>query len=143
MDRKQEILQRQPLTAEQWAALGVSLLSKRGSVTPVKLERKAPSLVRKGVNYAKAVVDHRRAGKPIVPQLVVEKRFAICRENSCGLFQRIDDNSGTCLHESCGCGLKRVNLEGKSKLEWGEQKCPMSLWGVFYPLPVIEKVDKI
>lgn len=83
----------------------------------------APSLPRKVLNFAKASVQHVAGGSRKVPLEVSEARLAICKKNECGYF---DAQKTRCLHQGCGCGLKR-------KVTWATSSCPVKLWGAMQP----------
>lgn len=81
-------------------------------------EINGPSLIEKAKNFAKAAMDHVKAGMPIASDEEIEKRFSICQ--TCEFLK---NNACT----KCGCP---VNREKKfiSKLAWADQKCPIGKW---------------
>lgn len=85
-----------------------------------------PSLAGRARNFARAYVQHRKAGSPKATDEQVAARFAVCQ--SCELFTPKGEGQGICSHKSCGCNLKRVGLAGLNKLRWADQACPVGLW---------------
>lgn len=75
-----------------------------------------PSMVRRAWNYAQAIYNHVRRGKPVVSEEEALRRLALCE--ACELF---DADKRICLHQKCGCLLDR-------KVTWAEQKCPLGKW---------------
>lgn len=76
----------------------------------------APSLARRVVNFARAIMKHARAGLPVVTEEEAKRRISICE--TCELF---DLNRRRCNHPQCGCNMDE-------KVTWGEQKCPIGKW---------------
>lgn len=75
-----------------------------------------PGFAKKLANFGAAVVEHVRAGRPLVSQEEHDRRLALCVVNECNLYR-----DGTCIHPSCGCDMA-------TKTWWQEQKCPVGRW---------------
>ena len=133
------ILDRKPMTAEEWAALGAvpaAVRTVRAITTKPTTDRrqlKEPSLAVKAKNFAVASAKHAAAGFPQATDEQVAERFAACE--SCPLFKPKGDDHGVCTHGSCGCSLKAVGLSGKNKLRWADQSCPVGRWKSIPPSP--------
>jgi hypothetical protein len=110
-------------------------------LTTLKIARPAtvtrlpkPTLAQKAVNFAGAAARHIAAGRPQCTDEQVEERFAICQ--GCELYEAKNDSQGTCNHPSCGCSLKRVGVNGKNKLRWADQACPLGKWTAVIIQPI-------
>lgn len=89
-------------------------------------QNKEPSLGQKAVNFAKAAIEHAKAGNPTVSEEKMKERLAICK--ACPLFKPNDNKAGgVCTHSSCGCGIQD-NLNYLNKIAWADQECPTGLW---------------
>ncbi|MHC5538779.1 hypothetical protein ACYOEI_11205 [Singulisphaera rosea] len=77
----------------------------------------SPSLGRKVVNFAKALVEHVAAGMPEVDDAIYETRLTTCQ----GCSLNLGDEPLTCSHPTCGCPMRR-------KAWWAEQACPIGKW---------------
>lgn len=132
-------------------------LARQQPYVPKQTNLKEPSLFQKGINFSAAKAKHLYAGSPLVPLYVVEARFAQCLV--CPLFKKMSETHGVCTHKKCGCQAKVIDLEGDSKLEWADQRCPYQgkhytinepypvdagkvgnknpKWDRYFPLPVI------
>ena len=88
-----------------WAAAAQELLS-----------RNRPGLIRKAVNFGKAVVEDVAAGSPRVSDELYAARLAICLNCPSCFKKRM-----ICQEKSCGCRLR-------IKARWALQKCPLGIW---------------
>lgn len=101
------------VTLKQWRAQGFDVSAYQDLLG-------GPSLVRKAVNFTKAVTKHVRTGAKKVPPDVQAERLAKCK--GCEYFGLA--RPGECGHKQCGCFLK-------TKIEWATSFCPDGLWGAF------------
>lgn len=77
----------------------------------------APSLARRAVNFARAILRHARAGLPVVSEEAAKRRIAICE----GCKEWFDPQRRRCNRPECGCNMDE-------KVTWGEQHCPIEKW---------------
>ena len=77
-------------------------------------DRETPSLLTRGKNLGKAVVEHVKNKCEFVEIVVYEARIDIC--NTCDMR-----NGRICTHPSCGCYLDE-------KCWWESEKCPLGKW---------------
>jgi hypothetical protein len=75
-----------------------------------------PGLLRRAMNFGKAVVRHVADGGAKVSDEVYEKRLSTCRQ--CDLC---DKSRMVCAHSSCGCFLI-------IKARWQSESCPLQKW---------------
>jgi hypothetical protein len=73
-----------------------------------------PSLVRRGLNFAAAVVRHAANAARIVSPKEASDRLAKCHE--CNFYR-----ANRCLHVQCGCNLS-------VKVRWESARCPIGRW---------------
>ena len=85
-----------------------------------------PSLVRKAGNFAAAATSHVLGGMREATDNQTDGRYSICC--GCELYQAAD-NHGHCQHSKCGCVVAPAEYEGRNKLRWAEQVCPLGHWG--------------
>lgn len=78
-----------------------------------------PSVLRKAVNLAGAVVRHAIDGFSILPTEEANVRLAVCT-SGCEFWDGNEENP-RCLHEKCGCWLKE-------KVRWRSEDCPVKKW---------------
>lgn len=95
------------------------------------VQRRGPGVARMAGNFAKAYASHVIAGRPQATDEQVAERFAICQ--GCELYKSTGEGRGQCLHESCGCYLKLVGVNGLNKLRWADQACPLGKWQAVSP----------
>jgi hypothetical protein len=79
-----------------------------------------PSLVKRTMNFAGALVNHVARGMPTAPQAEIDRRLAICK--SCPLF-----DGAICRHADCGCRISQAR-KFFNKLAWADQSCPIGKW---------------
>lgn len=97
---------------EDWH--GLTVLSNRPEDRP-----KLPSTARQVFNFAKAVIEHVKAGARMVTAEQLEERLNICAlcehraENRCSI---------------CGCYLLDAPTGQGGKAEWADQACPLGKW---------------
>ena len=94
-----------------------------------------PSMVKRAVNFTKAVTQHVMTGRKHCSEEQKAERFNICKSNQCGLFLP-NGEGGICSHDKCGCYI-RSNGQFMDKLSWAESKCPVDMWG-----PIIQKDEE-
>lgn len=80
-----------------------------------KKDKPLPSLVNRAKTYAKAQIDHTRAGRQLVAKAEYLKRLTTC--SGCSRL----NNDWNCSHPKCGCQMK-------VKAEWAEQICHDNNW---------------
>lgn len=111
--------------------------------TELKGKSKRPNMVRRAVNYVTAATQHVKAGRPKAEAETVAGRFAICLDCPSDKFEILAEESipdrlkhlpivGTCTHKSCGCFL-HGEANGRDKLTWADQACPMNHWSKAEP----------
>ena len=75
-----------------------------------------PGLVRRAVNFGKAVVRHAANGMQQVDQATYDARLALCTQcPSCDIARLV------CLQPDCGCALS-------VKARWASERCPVGKW---------------
>jgi len=82
-----------------------------------------PGLMRRAVNFAKASIKHGASGFSKVDDYTRAWRLSRCL--SC--VEYYDAEKETCLHPSCGCGIKK-HRGIIDKLSWASQQCPIGRW---------------
>ena len=89
----------------------------------IRLGRKAvepPSLVRRAFNYAAAIFNYVRKGRPVVSEKEAARRLAICTGGETGSpCDWYNAEKGVCGHVKCGCPLVR-------KVVLSTEHCPLS-----------------
>jgi hypothetical protein len=89
-----------------------------------------PSLLKKAVNFSRAVVRHAISGGATVNDANYEARLAVCA--ACEEYCDKSVEGWRCLHPDCGCRLHEgESMPGKAR--WATQDCPVKKW----PLPVV------
>jgi len=84
------------------------------------LPKPSPGLIRRAMNFGKALVNHLAAGSPKTTDLEATARQSIC-ESCTGPGGFYIAETDTCAHPSCGCKIRR-------KSRWKDQKCPLGKW---------------
>ena len=92
----------------------------------IKLDN-GPSNFRRLANFAYAAVKHELTGRKTVSDEVLKSRLSICTNCPSNLFKRIDENTGICTHETCGCNIKDYQTY-LNKIAWSDQECPVGHW---------------
>jgi hypothetical protein len=85
-------------------------------VKAAQREQAEPSLLRKAMNFAGAVVVHAVQGFPQATEQEVKRRVSICEV--CEFF-KVENRS--CKQISCGCFID-------TKATWLDQHCPIGKW---------------
>ncbi|NIQ15948.1 MAG: hypothetical protein GTO02_16600 [Candidatus Dadabacteria bacterium] len=80
-----------------------------------------PNILQKGINYAKAWIKWKRAGKPKRYPNEIRKLRRICA--ACKYI----DEDGVCTHRECGCSVSKAGIFG-DKLKWKTEECPIGNW---------------
>ena len=85
-----------------------------------------PSLPQQAVNVTVATVRHVVAGRPRATDDEVTARLAICV--ACPFYETVEEGVGKCNHHKCGCPLRAAHVQGRNKLRWADQTCPVGKW---------------
>lgn len=77
-------------------------------------------MIRKIINFTKALFFHIGAGFPKSSQELIDHRYSICLE-----CENYDNTNKQCLECGCNINTKQIFL---NKLAWLDQKCPINKW---------------